>query len=343
MVKMKVAILVPNFSGFSGDARVVKEQATTLLKRGHDVTIFTLSSNLTANEARIVSIGMPKSLFWQRVYRLLFPLDLIKVFYWFPKLKEYDEVISHLYPMNWLAFLAKATYGIKYTYWYHGIPHPSLYSSFIERSYLRAFICFTKISISNADRIVAVSNYANDELKSHTGLQGEVIYNRPDPEKFRLGIDGSEIRTKHNLDGRPVLLTVGRVCPLKGMHVLLEIVNRVKITFPAATLVVVGEIVDKQYAYDIQQNANGSVIFVGYLSHKDLPKYYAMCDIYVTASRVETYDLPLVEAQMCGRPAVAFDVGSHREVIEDDRQLVENGNVETFANVCIQILQHKDG
>ena len=337
---MKVAILVLNFSGFSGDARVVKEQATTLLKCGHDVTIFALSSNLTANEARIVSIGMPKSLFWQRVYRLLFPLDLIKVFYWFPKLKGYDEVISHLYPMNWLAFLAKATYGIKYTYWYHGIPHPSLYSSFIERSYLRAFICFTKISISNADRIVAVSNYANDELKSHTGLQGEVIYNRPDPEIFRLGINGSEIRKKYNLEGHPVLLTVGRVCPLKGMHVMLEVLNHVKNTFPTAILVVVGEIVDEEYAHEIQKNANGSAIFVGYLSHKELPKYYAMCDIYVTASRVETYDLPLVEAQMCGRPTVAFDVGSHREVIEDSSHLVENGDVEAFARICIQVLQN---
>jgi hypothetical protein len=123
---MKIAILVPNFSEYSGDARVAELQAEEFVKEGNEVVIFALDANIKPKNAELLIMMMPKSLFWQRVYRLILPLDLIKIIKWLPKLKDFDVVISHLYPMNWLAVLAKKIYNVRYTYWYHGIPDPNL-------------------------------------------------------------------------------------------------------------------------------------------------------------------------------------------------------------------------
>ena len=140
---MKIAILVPKFSKFGGDARVAEIQAEEFVENGNYVAIFTLEADMKPKNAELFVIGMPKSLFWQRVYRLTFPLDLIKTFRWLPKLKKFDLIISHLYPMNWLALLAKKFYKSNYIYWYHGVPDPELFPKLYERIYLRIFIFLT--------------------------------------------------------------------------------------------------------------------------------------------------------------------------------------------------------
>ena len=119
---MRIALLVPNFVGYSGDARVVKSQAKELLQEGNEVSIFALSSNMEPpTGANIFLLGMPDNLLLQRVYRLIFPLDLFRVLRWTKELKSYDKIIAHLYPMTWLAYLAKNVYDIEYIFWFHGI------------------------------------------------------------------------------------------------------------------------------------------------------------------------------------------------------------------------------
>jgi GT2 family glycosyltransferase len=51
-------------------------------------------------------------------------------------------------------------------------------------------------------------------------------------------------------------------------------------------------------------------------SNAELRQAYAACDLYVSFSRWEGFDLPLVEAQAMGRPAFALDTACHREVCE---------------------------
>jgi len=340
---MKIAILVPNFSEYSGDARVAELQAEDLAKEGNEVTIIALAANIKPKNAKLFVIGMPKSLFWQRVYRLIFPLDLIKTLRWLPKLKDFDLVISHLYPMNWLAFLSKKFYKVKYTYWYHGIPTPELHSHLYERIYLRIFIFLTKITVQNTDRAVSVSKAAQKEFKRYTGLDSEVIYNHPDLKRFHEGIDGSEIRKKHNLGDDPVLLNVGRVCPQKGAHLLIEAFNVVKQKIPNAKLVIVGRHTYDYYSKELKEKCDSSVIFAGYVSDEELPYYYAVCDIYATCSLWETFNIPIAEAQACSKPVVAFDVGPHREVIDENGILVEEGNIESFAEGCIHKLREVRG
>ena len=103
---MRIAILTPTFNYYSGIDRVAEQQAKDYAKKGNKVTVITLESNIKPKNYGVISLGMPKNSTLQRFYRLFFFLDTKKISY-YKNLKNYDAVISHFYPMNWLAYLAR--------------------------------------------------------------------------------------------------------------------------------------------------------------------------------------------------------------------------------------------
>lgn len=346
-----IAILVPNFSEFSGDARVVEVQTRELANIGKKVTIFTLNDEMSKYEKwksnryiGIINLNMPNNSFWQRVYRLIFPIDIIKTIKALKMLKNYQLIISHNYPMNWLAFLAKILWDKKYIYWYHGIPPSKFYLYLHEKIYLWLFIFLTKITTINADLIVSVSKFAKKEFKEYINREeGIVIYNKLNMDRFPKDIpknDKLRLRKKLGIYNSPLILNVGRVCPQKGAHLLVKAFKLIKKEIPDAKLVIVGKHTYKWYSAKLKKIADDSVIFAGFVPDDELPLYYASCDIYATCSLWETYNIPLLEAQFYNKPVIAFNIGAHPEVINTKFGiLVEAGNIEQFAKACIRKLK----
>ena len=76
---MKIAILTPTFSHYSGIDRVVQQQALDYSRKGHEVAVFALEGDIKPKNFSLNLLGMPKSLFLQRLYRLFFFLDFVKI------------------------------------------------------------------------------------------------------------------------------------------------------------------------------------------------------------------------------------------------------------------------
>jgi len=335
---MKVAILVPSFSKYSGDARVAELQAKEFVRKGDKIAIFALEGDLSPEGVEIYKLGVAKGSLFERAYRLLFFLDLPKILKWLPKLKEYDLVISHLYPMNWLAYLAKKFYRIPYVFYNHGTNPPELFPKLYERIYLWLYLSLNNFTTKNADSAISVSEYARKELREQLTLESTVEYNKIDTTIFHRGINGSVIREKLGLGNAPVMLFVGRIAPQKRIDLLIKVFKLVKQRVPSATLIIVGKHTYDYYSKIVRKMCGSSVIFVDSLPHEKLAGYYAACDLYVTTSYWESFNLPLVEAQACGKPVVAFDIGPHKEVINEKGMLVEKGDLYGFANVCTEYL-----
>ena len=336
---MKVAILVPNYVEYSGDARVAQYQTKELIEKGHSVSVFALAADMGGNGARIFVMGMPKNLLWQRVYRLLLPLNLLLLLRWIPKLRNYDVVIAHLYPMTWIAYLARKIYHNNYVFWFHGVEDHRIFPNFYERIYMRLHLALTYFTIRNANRIVSVSNFAKKTLKEFTGLDSEVIYNKVDLKRFHRGVNGRKMRQRLNLGDAPVFLFVGRLAPQKGIHLLIQAFGIIREKYPTAKLVLAGDPTFKYYIDELKSVTDDAVIFVGHVSTEEIPYYYGMCDVYTTCSLWENHNLPVLEAQTCGKPIVAFDIEAFQEVASPDDMLVEKGNVDKFAEACIEIIK----
>ncbi len=338
----KIAILTTVFWSYDGISRAVELQVKALADEGHghDVTIFTLAANMNAPVgASLVIMGMPANSLMQRIYRLFFPLDLIKAVKYVPKLKGFDIIYSHQYPLNWLAYLAKRKYGIRYIYYNHGISYGDRFSSLAEKTYMKAITAAANWTIKRADDGISISKYMQGELKKQTGLDSEVVYHKIDANRFHKGLDGLAIRQKYNLGDAPILLFVGRVSPHKGVHLLIEAFNLVKQEMPTARLLIVGKHTFGSYSKKLKAISDSSAIFTGDVADEELPLYYAACDVYTTATLWEGFDLPVAEAQACGKPVVAFDIGPHKEIIDTQGILVASGDIKAMAKGIIEKLK----
>lgn len=338
---MKIALLTPTFSYFSGIDRIVEIDAKEYSKKQKaKVTIFTFRASIKSKYANIVEIGMPKNPTLERIYRLFFFLDIKKIIKYTRMLKDYDIVISYFYPMTWLGYFAKKKYKKKYIYWDAGLAFPKLFSKLYERIYLRLFSFFTKLSARNADGAISISKFLQKQLKKQIGLNSKVKYVDVDKKRFHKKINGKKIREKYNLKNSPTCLYVGRISPHKGIHLLIDSFNLVLKKIPNAKLLIVGKHTFDNYSKKLKQKSNKNIIFCGFVPDKELPSYYAACDVYTTATLWEGFDIPIVEANLCGKKAVAFDLCSHPEVIRDGI-LVKPKDTKAFANAIITILKNK--
>ena len=338
--RVKIAILSTVFWSYDGISRVVENQARELAAKGYGVAIFTLAANMSPPEGvSLCVMGMPESSLAQRIYRLLFPLDLIKAIKYTPRLKGFGIIYSHQYPLSWLAYLAKKRYGARYIYYNHGIAHAGTFSGPLERLYISLITLLANWTIKRADGGISISRYMRDELKRQTGLDSEVVYNRIDKTRFHEGIDSSIVRRKYNLDSSPVALFVGRISPHKGVSLLIEAFRLVRQEVPQARLLIVGRHSLPSYSRKLDRMSDGSVIFTGDVPDEELPFYYAACDVYATATLWEGFNLPLAEAQACGKPVVAFNIGPHGEIINKEGILVPAGDIKKLADGLLKIIR----
>ena len=336
---MKIAILTPTFNYYSGIDRVVQQQAEEYAKKKNKVTVIALEANIKPKGYSLVELGMPKSPFLQRIYRLFFFLDFKNISY-YKNLKNYDMVISHFYPMNWLACKAKKKYKLKYIYWDHGINTTGLLDNFMQKLYMEIFLLFNNLTLKNIDRAYSVSKYLSDVLYKESSIKSKVAYNRIDNKRFNKKVNGNKIISKYNLKNKKILLYVGRIAPHKGIHLLLKVFNNVKKHIPNAKLLIVGKPTFNSYFKKQKRMVGKDIIFTGFVPDEELPYYYAACDIYVTASQWEGFNLPAAEAQACGKKVIAFNIGSHPEIVKNGA-LVEKNNIGKFAEEVIKILKNQ--
>lgn len=337
--KPKLAILCAIFSGFDGVGRVAEIQSKEL-SVNYDVSVIALEGNIIPpKDVDLYIIGSPDNLLLSRVYRLLFPLNLIKFWRYMKLLSSFDVIIAHQYPLTLLAYVIKIINSSIYIYWHHHIP--TEFKEFYQKFYMKIIVYLDEKSwiIKKADYICSVSEFSKKILLERGKIDSVVVYNTVD-DRFNNNLNGGIIREKHHIGKRPLLLFVGRIHPAKNIHTLIEVFKIAKEYISDLKLIIVGKTVFDKYFDNIKKMSDESVIFAGFVPDDELPYYYAACDVYVTCSLSEGFNLPLVEAQTCGKHVVAFDIGPHREVIKKG-YLIEKDNVEDFAVKIIEILNNK--
>jgi glycosyltransferase involved in cell wall biosynthesis len=112
----------------------------------------------------------------------------------------------------------------------------------------------------------------------------------------------------------PVVVFVARLTAIKRPERFVEVARRLEASHPTAVFAVVGE---GDRLADLRAGAPGNVRFLGWRG--DVENVYAASDLVVLTSDNEGMPVSLIEAALCGVPAVATDVGSVREVVLDGR------------------------
>jgi phosphatidylinositol alpha-1,6-mannosyltransferase len=184
------------------------------------------------------------------------------------------------------------------------------------------------------------------------GVPVSVLYPGADLDVFRPGLETADLRERHGLEDRPVVVCVSRLVPRKGQDVLIRGMEQVRRDAPGAVLLIVGA---GPYEDRLRAMAGGapagSVAFAGPVSEGDLPRYYALGDVFAMPCRtrlggleVEGWGNVFIEAAACARPVVVGDSGGAREALVHGETglLVDGSDVDEVARAVGSLLADPD-
>jgi len=144
-------------------------------------------------------------------------------------------------------------------------------------------------------------------------------------EVIPLGIDlASYRRPPHRLarsdlgipESAPLALFLGRLSPEKNVRCLLEALARPELAQGHLLLVGDGHERGALESHARSLGLNGRVHFVGEVDTSEVPAYTTLADFFVTASRIETLCIAVLEAMAAGLPVLGPNVPWIRPIVQ---------------------------
>ena len=162
-------------------------------------------------------------------------------------------------------------------------------------------------------------------------------------------VDSTQLRKELNLEGKKVIVSVGRLVHRKGQDHLIESMPQILKSIPDAHLLMVGkgpylEHLAKLVAINKLEN---HVSFIGRIQYEDLPKFICAGDVFAMPSRsrlagleVEGLGIVYLEASSCGLPVIAGSSGGAPDAVIDGVTgfVVDGTDNEQIAKAAIELL-----
>lgn len=167
------------------------------------------------------------------------------------------------------------------------------------------------ILLNRADAIISVSPWVAKWYKDHFDIDSVVI-----PDSFDLSVFKPEKKRVALSEHHPKLLCVGDWDGFNGRkrtHELIEMVTNFLKEYPDGQLSLVG--LNQNHLSELSSFATkigvvNGLRLVGKVDVDGLVNEYTSADIFVTATLVEGFYRPLIEAFACGVPAVVRDASN---------------------------------
>ncbi|MDE3838285.1 glycosyl transferase [Bacillus methanolicus] len=215
--------------------------------------------------------------------------------------------------------------------------------------------------ISRISKIITVSDYIGKTITSRfpsAKSKTKTVYSGVDLEDYQphWTAEGSRIRKRIRaelgLEGKKVVLFVGRLSKVKGPHVLLQAMPKIIEEHPDVMMVFVGSkwfgddninnYVKHLYTFGSLYPEN--ITFIKFVKPRDIPGLYTMSDVFVCSSQ---WQEPLArvhyEAMAAGLPIITSNRGGNPEVIEEEKNgfiIYDFENPDAYAVRINQLLSN---
>ncbi|MGF2941897.1 glycosyltransferase [Enterococcus xiangfangensis] len=210
--------------------------------------------------------------------------------------------------------------------------HEAVEHSFgiLAKNYLTSF----KRSLKIVDQIICLTKKDLKVFRKYNG-NSMVIYN---PLQFTSP-------QKSNLNKRVISFTTRLDIQIKGLDYLMEIAKKLPAdwTIRIAANGKPKQIIEFERLVK-ENNVEKNITYVGPLKGNQLVEHYLESSIFISTSRVESFQLVLIEAMECGLPIISFDHSGAKEVLEYGKYgiLVENLDVSSMSKEIEKLINNKD-
>ena len=332
--ELRVSIVNVNLAGPDAIGRCVLNQVQYFRRRGDTVHVYTMLApqdvaDDVANLTRVVNLA-------QLVAR-----------------RDAHFARSYLYVYHYPGRypLIESIKGIDrgaVIFYFHNVTPPEYWSDFEERTRLQHSIDSAGPLSYYADLIVTPSPFNRDQLVSELGCDPKRVRVLPlavELDQFAPGPKDPALAQRYAIEGKRVVLFVGRMASNKRIDLLVEALPLIKGAVSNATLLLVGDdrttAVYRDCADLIRRRAAelgcaADVHLAGIVA--DVPAHYRLADVYASASLHEGFGVPLIEAMASGIPLVASRATAHPWLVGDAGLLVEPNSSSDMADKITRVL-----
>ena len=196
-----------------------------------------------------------------------------------------------------------------------------------------------RLAVERADFVFSVSRYTRGAVLGWAAIAPECVLVVPNTvrEMFTPG-DGAARRAELGLEGKRVLLTVGRMVAserYKGHERVMAAIPQLMKQGHDICYLIVGEGDDRSRleALAAEIGVTDRIKFLGAVDPQTLLETYRAADLFVMPSTGEGFGVSFLEAMASGTPALGLDVAGARDALGDG----ELGSISSESDLFAQI------
>ena len=332
----------PYINGVSTSVHMLKIALENL---GHEVFVVTVNQKASSydfeEDGHIIKVPGVKTGIYDYRLTSMYPLKIAK------KIKKMNLDIIHVHTEfsigSFGRIIAKqlnipivATYHTYYEDYLYYVTKG--YFNYISKNLLKTLTQFYADKTVNSlivpaekikDLFINKYNYKKEIAVIPTGIAIERFYKENVDKKKKEEIYKSLKVDKDDF----LILFVGRVAEEKNIKFLIEAHKKLVKEDNKYKLIIVGDGPDIKNLKELSKDIKDNVIFAGKSLWEDVPCYYDIADIFVTASKSETQGLTVLEALASSTPVVcandpsyidAIVPGSNGFVFDTEEEYLEN-------------------
>ena len=306
----------------NGVANVVMTQVRELRKLGHSVKVIAPSD-------RPSSFREGDDYYFASVPALVYPDVRLGVAFhnrYIRELKEWRPDVIHIHTEAAMEHIARKIIRADRTPFVmtvHTDYSQYAFGSAEDRPAVQTlFRILGKVVYRGVDAVIAPSEKALDFPQLRPVQRTVVIPNGIHMETYQKPCPPEERQALYNQlglqDNGKTLVVISRVSKEKNIQEILAYLPGLKKRVPDAQLVIVGDGPEKERleAQCAEEGMQAAVRFTGRIPREEVYRYYAMGDVFVSASTFEVHSLTFLEAMARGLPLVCREDASLRGVLE---------------------------
>jgi len=353
---MKIGIFTetytPYISGLVTSELMLKN---ALEEMGHEVYVVTANLKTFHYEydekERVLRIpGIPTGIYDSRLTSI-YPIQAVN------KIKSWDLDIIHSqteFAIGTFARIFAKQFNIPIVHTYH-----TMYEDYVHYitkghfnksskklvEYLTKFYCdktITELIVPTKKAYDLFKEKYNVERNIHivpTGIEVERFYEENTNTKRK-----NEIMKQYKLTKKDfICVFVGRIAEEKNIPFLINVTEKLIKEHPNIKLVIIGDGPDKENYEKLvkEKKCEKNIIFTGKVPWGDIPLYYHLGNVFISASTTETQGLTIIEAMAASLPTLCIDDESFRNTVVDGLNGYLFHNEDECGDYIVKIMKDK--